>query len=114
MKNSDLTGTWKLSSFNYTLPDGNPDDSIKIKNAIRIYNQTHFSVFYEYENGKTETCITSYQLKGEKLTLKILHHTEPGMAGNVFEAQTKVSGNKMTHEMNMDGYQINEGYERIG
>ncbi|MBW6537225.1 MAG: lipocalin family protein [Mariniphaga sp.] len=114
MEKSDLKGTWKLSSFNYSLADGKPDESVKIKNAVRIYNDTHFSVFYEYENGKTETCITNYQLEGEKLTLKILHHTEPGMAGNVFTAITKVSDNKMTHEMNMDGYQIKEVYERIG
>jgi hypothetical protein len=114
MEKSNLIGTWKLSSFNYTLPDGNPDLSVKIKNAFRIYNDTHFSVFYEYENGKTETCMTSYQREGNKLNLKILYHTEAGLAGNEFTAQTKISGTKMTHEMNMDGYKISETYERIG
>ncbi len=113
MKNATLTGTWKLISYNYTQPDGKTDESVKIKTAVRIYNNTHFTVFYEYENGTTETCISKYSLDGEKLKMKILYHTQPGYAGQEFVANSSVSNNKLTHKMKIEGYKIEERYEKM-
>ena len=111
MKNTKLAGTWKLVSFNYMQSDGKPDESVKIKIAVRVYNKTHFTVFYEYENGTTETCISQYSLDGEKLEMEILFHTQPGYAGQKFIANTSVSNKKLIHKMEIEGYKIEEHYE---
>ena len=113
MKKTKLAGTWKLVSFNYTQADGKPDESVKIKTAIRVYNDTHFTVFYDYENGTTETCLSKYSLDDEKLEMEILFHTEPGYAGQKFVANSSITNNKLTHKMEIEGYKIEEHYERM-
>lgn len=48
MNKTKLNGTWKLVSYNYSQADGKNDETMKIKTAVRVYNNTHFTVFYEY------------------------------------------------------------------
>ena len=50
MKTNPLSGTWKLTAYNYYLPNGHNDEDVKIISAMRVYNDSHFSVYYEYEN----------------------------------------------------------------
>lgn len=108
-----LNGTWEIVSYEYTLPNGQPDNNVHIKNAIRVYNNSHFSVFYKYKNGKTEACVSMYSLDGTSISLKLLYHSTPGMAGKELIGKTFVEGNKMTHQMEIDGYKIIEKYKRI-
>jgi hypothetical protein len=109
---SPLTGTWKLVSHKYIFPDGK-EDSIIVKNGIRVYNDTHFSVFWEYNDSTTETCVAQYSLEGEILKLKILSHTNPRSSGMDVVGRSRVTGNRLIHFVNINGYIILEIYESL-
>ena len=111
MKSNELTGVWKLVSYNYNLPNGETDENVKIKTATRLYTATHFTVFYEYENGSTEICVTKYKLSDDIIDFEILFHTEKEYVGKNLEATSFVKDKNLHHLMNMEGYQINEIYE---
>ena len=113
MEANPLSGTWKLTSYNYFLPNGCNDESVKIENAFRIYNGSHFSVYYEYENESTETCMSSYKLDGDKIEFEILCHTLPGYAGHKLTAKSYVEDKLLFHHMDINGYRIEEVYERL-
>lgn len=113
MEANPLSGTWKLTSYNYYLPNGHNDEDVKIENAIRIYNDSHFTVYYEYENEATETCLSSYKLDGDKIEITILCHTLPGYAGHKLTGSSYVQDKHLFHNMNIEGYKIEEVYERL-
>lgn len=45
--------------------------------------------------------------------MEILFHTEPGYVGQKFVANSSITNNKLTHKMEIEGYKIEEHYERI-
>jgi hypothetical protein len=113
-KSTGLVGTWRLIRGEYTLPNGQPDPEMRVKNAIRIYNNENIAVFYEMEDGTTATRIAEYEWDGEDITIHVMHHAKIQETGLQFYGKVKVDGNRMQHRVNMsDGYKINEEYERV-
>ena len=108
-----LAGTWKLSSYNYILPNGHIDEDVQITNAMRVYNDSHFSVYYEYENEGTETCISAYKLDGNNIEVTVLCHSIPGYTGHTLKGHTYIENKHLFHQMSIDGYMIEEVYERL-